>query len=510
MSRSSRAAKGAITSTLQYGLQTLSQVIIAPLVLRFAGQETLGAYAIVMQVVAYLSFTDLGFSFALGRYLAQAFGYDDHGRQFYKVMTTGRTFLVGTGIARGVLVFLFSLWADKAFSLSAEVSSQVRIGLQILAVWDIIRTPWLIFWNGLNATQRLAAANLSGIAGNVTRLFLTIWLVMNGAGIVGLILGNVFSDAVALILQVLHYRRLYPQLLPGWGIPDRALVKEMLGFGAQGVLIGISWRLIASTDNVVVGYLYGAAAASVYYSTQMPSTIGYLIVNQIPDNATPALNELYARGDWPALRRIFIQLHRYTLLVSSLLFMGIVVLNRRLIEAWVGPGQYAGDVMTVALAIFTLFITISKVNDVYIYVSGKIKTLTKLIMIEGVVNLTLSLILGRIFGLQGVMVATVIASLITATYRQWRARRDQALSIREYGRRVLAPALPPIGAGLVSSWLAIQLLPKSGWVSLLAVAGIMVGTYLVTALVVSVTREERSWLIGRLRRLARIGTAPAV
>ncbi len=62
MSGTSRAIKGAVTSFLQYGLQIVLQIALAPLVLRAAGQETLGAYVSLMQAIGYLALVDFGFT----------------------------------------------------------------------------------------------------------------------------------------------------------------------------------------------------------------------------------------------------------------------------------------------------------------------------------------------------------------------------------------------------------------------------------------------------------------
>ena len=82
MSRSTRAAKGFLTSILQYASQIAVQALLAPVVLRIAGRETLGAYAAIMQAVAYLALVDLGSSWSLERFLAQALGLNDKGKRF--------------------------------------------------------------------------------------------------------------------------------------------------------------------------------------------------------------------------------------------------------------------------------------------------------------------------------------------------------------------------------------------------------------------------------------------
>lgn len=497
--RTERVLKGTLMSFLQYGTQMLLQAFLAPLVLRLAGQETLGAYALLMQVVGYLAMLDLGFSVTLNRYLAQANGYDDGGRRLSDVLSTARTFLFGANVLISALTLLFALKVDAFFSLSPQVATQAQWGLVLLAAWGIVKIPWTVFGIGLNATQDLAAYNFIGIVGNASRLLLSLGLVFSGGGLVGLMLANVLAEMLSTIMYTVRFRRLNPSLTPFWGIPDRQLFREMIGFGAQAFLINIAWRLVYYTDNIVVGYLYGAAAVSIYYTTQMPTSIGFNIVNRLSDNASPAVNELYAREEAETLRNSYLRLHRFTLLLVLPLAAGLCLLNRSLITLWVGERQYAGDLMTYALAAFALLITVSHASLTFVFASGKIRTLGLVSVLEGVTNLGLSLWLGRRIGLAGVMVATVIANVPTTSYLLAVSLRALGLGAGRYVSECVVPSLLPIAAGCSAALLARMLLPGNGWFAFLVQGSTLVLFHAVTAFRFNLTSSEREWVGTRLR-----------
>ena len=273
MSRTSRALTGTLTSFLQYGLQVVFQVALAPIVLRVAGQETLGAYAILMQALGYLSLMDLGFSRAVNRFLPQAHGNDDGGVRFREILCAFRSFALLSNLIYAALCLVLSGWIGPLLHFSPALENQSRLGLYGIAVWAIIRTPLVVYGPALIATQNLAAANLIGTLGNLVRLAGSLVLVALGFGLLGLIFANIFSEVLIMSLQGWTFLRRYPGMQLSWKMPDRTLFREMFVFGAQAMLISISWLLTSQTDNLVVGYLYGAAAASVYYTTQMPATL---------------------------------------------------------------------------------------------------------------------------------------------------------------------------------------------------------------------------------------------
>jgi O-antigen/teichoic acid export membrane protein len=487
--RTERAVKGTLVSFLQYGTQMLLQALLAPFVLRLAGQETLGAYALLMQVMGYLAMLDLGFSVTLNRYLAQANGHEEGGSRFRDILSTARTFLLGSNIAIAILTILVGLRVDGMFSMSQSAATQARLGLAFLALWIVARTPWTVYGIGLNSTQNLAAVNFIGIIGNTARLLVSLGLLAAGTGLVGLILGNVLAEILSTALSTWRFRRLYPSQRPAWGIPDRKLFQEMMKFSVQALLINIAWRLVYYTDNLVVGYLYGAAAVSIYYTTQMPTTVGFNIINRVP-----AVNELFARGEENRLKETFLRLHRYNYLLVLPLVAGLLLFNKQLVTLWVGPGQYAGDVMTLALAVFAFLITVSHVNVTFAFAFGNIRRFSLVAILEGIANLGLSLWLGRLIGPPGVMVATVIANIPSTMYLLVISMQWLKVGLPEYLSGCVWPSIIPIATGVIAAILAGKLITGGGWFSFIVQGSILMLVYSAIAYRSNLSKKEREWI----------------
>ena len=407
-SRTSRAISGTLTSFLQFCVQIGLQAFLAPLVLKHAGQETLGAYAVLIQVIGYLALVDLGFGVALSRYMAQAFGFDDQKERFGEIFTAGRTFYLVSNTLVAIFAFVISTYVGKIFSLSGPVESQARMGLRILGVWSVFRTPLAVYGGALIATQNLAIANIISLVGNALRLVLSLGLVILGFDLIGLMLAGVISEIVTFSLQRQQYRRLYPDEMFGWGVPNRQLFSEMLGFGIGYLFVIIGGRLTFYTDNLVIGYLYGGISVSCYYTTQIPTFILVALIWKITDNAAPAFNELYAKEKTKQIEIAYFKLIKYGLILSLGLGLGLIILNRTLVTVWVGEELYAGDMMTMALSTFAISTVINHVNALALVAHGAVRFLSIASIVGGVCNLGLSFILAKVLGLQGVMVASAI------------------------------------------------------------------------------------------------------
>jgi len=209
----------------------------------------------------------------------------------------------------------------------------------------------------------------------------------------------------------MRFKRVNPGLMPGWGIPDKSLLREMTGFGAHAMFLNVGNMLVFTSGNAIAGMTNGAAIASTFYTSQMPTMTAYMMILRLSDSATPAINELYGRREMARVKASFQRLTRFLLLLAMPLATGVILFNRDLVISWVGPEQYAGRLLTVTLAVFCVLIALQRVAMVYSFVFGWMRLLTTTGFVQGVANLGLAWFLGKRIGLGGITLALVLVIL---------------------------------------------------------------------------------------------------
>ncbi|MBT9330460.1 lipopolysaccharide biosynthesis protein [Paracidobacterium acidisoli] len=451
MSRSGRAAKGFLTSLVQYASQILVQALLAPVVLKLAGREALGAYAAIMQTLSFLALVDIAHSWSLERFLAQAIGMDDGGVRFRHVFTTARTLLLITNTVFAGLVVIFSMFIAQLFHLSPGIAHQARYALYVIAAWAILRTPLAAYLNASVATQDLAATNLIGTLLGASRTLASLLFVLAGGGLFGLMLAGTVVEACGSVLYRVRFRRKNPQLTPGWGVPDKRLLREMVGFGGHAMFLNVGNMLMFSSGNTVAGITSGAANASTFYTSQMPTMTAYNMILRLSDSATPAINELYGKKEMDRMKQALLRLSRFLLLMSLPLAVGVFLFNHDLVVSWVGEGQYAGELLTVCLAIFCVTISMQRVAIVYSFVFGWMRLLTGTAFFQGVANFALAFYLGKKIGLGGITLALVIVQL-PQNVLLWRkiSKTFHLNVVRFFGGCLLRQSLPLAAASALS------------------------------------------------------------
>jgi len=411
MSRTGKAAKGFVASIFQFTAQILVQLLLAPLVLKFAGRETLGAYAAVMQALSFLYITDFIGSWTLERFLGQASGIDDGGVRFRCIFTTARTVFIFCNCAYSILVFIFSLFTARMFHLSPGIAHEAQHALWVIAVWALVRTPLAAYGNALLAMQDIAVFNLIGTCLSIGRTVASLIFVLLGGGLFGLMLAGTAVEACGVFLFRMRYKKLFPNLMPSWGLPDKSLLKEITSFGAHAMFLNLGNGLVNNSGNALAGMTKGAAVASSFYTTQMPTMTIYNMMMRLSDSATPAINELWGRRDVEKLREALKRITRLLLALTLPLATGVLLFNHDVVVTWVGGQQYAGLLLTASLAAFCIVVSLQRAIIVYSFTFGWMRLLTITSMIQGIANVVLGLVLARFLGLGGITLSLVIVIL---------------------------------------------------------------------------------------------------
>ena len=197
-----------------------------------------------------------------------------------------------------------------------------------------------------------------------------------------MIAGNILGEAATLLLQ----RRAYLRSEMG-GVkdfpPDSGLFKEMLSFSGHVLLLNLLYYLTFYSDSIFVSHIYGPAVAAAYFATVVPAQQAWTLILRLMHNSVPGLNEVLARGDAEGARSAYYRICRYSLLLASALSLGILGFNRALIANWAGPPRYAGDSITLLLAILVPWSVLENVQIQFLLAIGKAAVLSRLCFLEG-------------------------------------------------------------------------------------------------------------------------------
>jgi O-antigen/teichoic acid export membrane protein len=450
-SSSKKAINGIITSAINFFVLIMLQMLVTPLILKISGQDILGAYSIVMQIIGYGIILDFGLAVALNRFLSQSFNKNDNYIQFTKVFNVARYFSLMTSMLIAIFILIILTNLDSVISSNEEIIGSIEKALVIFAVWSILKAFFIVHSHALFASQNMVFVNLVDLIVAVSRLLLSILLVTLEYGLIGLVAANVISEFIGLFIKRLKFNKLYPKINLSWRNLDVKLSRKIFSFGLTYWGVNVAIVMTIGSDSIVIGHLYGVALASVFYTTKIPSYLITQIIYKISDNTAPVFNEVISENNHNRARFYYYRVLLFSLLLAIPAAIAIIKFNKDVVTLWVGVEQYAGDLMTFALAMFVVTQVVNHVNAMVVVAIGDMKYWIHLSLFTAFMTILSSYFLGRAYGIEWIMISISIMDIPTLVFLIFRSA--ERLKIK--GEEVLVRIIKPV---------ALVSLPLVGWV----------------------------------------------
>ncbi len=463
MSRTRRSATTLVVSTLGSFVSIVVGFVTTPALLAALGSEKLGLFRLHTDWNGYVALLEGGVSGALSPLIVASIAGGDRGEASRVVAKGFRTYL-GVAIITLVAGILLLLAFPRLTVVPPTLVHSLRLGMGI-SLLSCAVIPLLAYRAVAEAMQQ----------GYVVSLLLMVQGLVIAVGSVvaaraGLGLPGQFGVAAAagLILPLGLFLRFSGQfpiraiLANGGGGSNTSAV--LRSRSRATIVTSILGRIALASDTVVAGFLLGPTAVVSYvFSSKLIQVTGGQVT--LLGGATWAgLAELFESGAREQFRLRLIELTRLTAILSATLVLPLGLLSRPFIGLWLhDTSVYAGPLFVTMCVVATVLQSVLSLWGWTFSGTGRIGTMVPYLAIQASLNLSISVVATRLFGVAGPLIGTVAVGL---TFNLWRLTR---LMSREFGLHptsLLAAAAFPLSAAVPSLallWLSQRFVPEYGW-----------------------------------------------
>lgn len=463
----------------------LISILVTPLILRFLNKEEYGFYTILFQIIGYLSILDFGLGGSITRSLAANRG-DDHNSQLAinKIISTSFFTYSVLGIVVILLGFCVAPLMPKYFHMGSALSA-IAIPITLtLSIFIGLQFPLKVFSGIFYAHQRQLLSNTvgSGIAFLNTTLP-AVFLYFNN-GLWSFVYTNILCSLISIIATLVLMRKYYPYLKVTWFFFDKSLLKQLFNFGFFLFLGSVSYQIVFFTDRFFIGSFVSLGAATMFaLSIKAPDILRELIF-KVTDNALPAMVEIGSKEGESKSKKVHQKLLLITVCLSAIAFWLVYILNHWFLVLWVGDQYFIGQSALILSLIIMVQHNILHVSGLSLYGIGVIKGISLMGFVEALLNLGLTIWLGQLYGIKGILIATIIASWLSVMwYIPYTTMKNLKIGIREYFYQpLILPLLSISAVGLLIYFLAsyfFGLVPIT-WLSFILVsmvASLLLGSF---------------------------------
>jgi O-antigen/teichoic acid export membrane protein len=412
MSLRVQAVKNVSATWLGLLIHALTGFFLSPFILHKLGDEGFSLWVLVFAFTGYFGLLDLGIRSSIVKYTAKFMATGDTDR-LSRYLSTSMAFYAAIGV---VILFATTagyVYLDVLFRIPAGLLPTARMLLLLSGTGIAITFPLTVFAGALEGLQKFSWLQLSQIAITLLRAVLMVVALLNGGGLLAVGTITVAMNLIGYLIFTCIALYALPVALSA-RLVEWSAFREMAGYGVFAFAILAAEKLRFQSDAMVIGAFVSTAAIASFSIAARLVEYSSHAVRSMSQIFTPMSSQFDAAGDLARLQRIFVAGNRASAFIILPLAVALVVVGRSIIEAWVGA-RYVDSYLILVLLIVPRTLYLAQSTSIRILLGmGRHRVLASVLLLEGAVNLLLSLFLVRRMGIVGVAWGTAIPLACTS------------------------------------------------------------------------------------------------
>jgi len=409
-SRTILAKKNIAASFLIKGGSILIGLLLVPMTINYINSTQYGIWLTLSSIISWFSFFDIGLGNGLKNKLAEtnALGQNEKG-QIY--ISTTYAILTIISLIIFLLFFCINPFLNWAGILNTKNYTGQSLNLVALTIFGFFCVSFVIQLINtiLTANHKPAKSSLIGLIGSFLSLIIIfIFTKSTEASLIKLVL---VLAGVPLLTQLIASIWLFKSSLailsPKFKLIDFKYAKDLLSVGGVFFIIQIGALVLFQTDNIVITQLFGPKEVTTFNIAYKLFSVIIMIFTIIMTPFWSSYTDAYAKNDLEWVRNIIDKMQKYWFILIGITIC-VLAMSPFVFKLWLGDSIKIPFYLSIA---FTVYVTAFTWQTIHVFLLngiGKIRLQFYLVIISAIVNLPLSIILGKWYGLVGIITANTI------------------------------------------------------------------------------------------------------
>jgi O-antigen/teichoic acid export membrane protein len=409
-----KAVKFHVSLTFVYRALAIGlSLSLVPLTIDYLGIEQFGVWMVILSVMIWVTFFDIGLGHGLRNKLAEALAANDIGlaRKYVSTACLAISFIAFTFFVILAFAVPFAPW-DKIFNTTAVSNPELAKVVFVIGTFVLLNFVLLLSNQVFFAYQKASFAALQPVLLNFFVLVAVLVLTHHAPGnLFYLALFYGLSMTLSSFLLLSYFVKKHSEVMPSVKYIDLSKIKELTSLGVKFFIIQIASLVIFTTDNMIITQVLGPEYVTPYavvFNLFSIITIGHTIL------VTPlwsAYTDAYSKGDIRWIRSVLKKLNLLMIPVVIVVLL-LVLFARDIISIWVGPEIEVSNLLVKFMGVFVVVSVWSNIYAYFVNGIGKVKPQLFSSIVAALINIPLSVYFAEFLGMgpSGVILGT-IASL---------------------------------------------------------------------------------------------------
>jgi O-antigen/teichoic acid export membrane protein len=391
-------------------------IILTPFIIASIGQVEFGIYALVLGLIGTFGLFDLSLSTSFIKFISEHYNRREFD-ELNKTINTGLFFYTAFSVIICIAAFAFSYQIVRFINIPENLINTSVYALRIGLLIFFLATSSTIFVSVLISLQKMYINSILGLIVNFLNFCTTILLLKLGYGLNGVLYSQLGTVTLSVLINIILAKRALPEMKISIGSLNFPSFKKMSNIGIQMQVSKIAGFLTDKYDEFLLSYFSVLNNVTFFNLAGRITRFGKFFPLQLFQQVAPAAAELNAKDKKDKLNQLFADSTKYLTLASLPIFFYIFTFADLIILTWMGDGYTISVYLLRILAIGqVLNLMISAPGNSIIPNLG----IPKYQMYEGLIGLGLNIILSYLFikyyGILGAAIGNTIATIISSIY----------------------------------------------------------------------------------------------
>lgn len=411
MERRKNTIRNMIWGTLNKLLITLVPFITRTVIINILGTEYLGLNSLFSSVLQILNLTELGISSAIVFFMYKPIAQNDE-KRICSLLNLYKKIYRIIGIIILILGLLILPFLDNL--ISGDIPNDINIYyLYIIYLVNTVITYWLFAYKKslIEAFQRNdVVSNINSILYILQSLFQIVMIFKFKNYYLYVMIMPIITIANNIVCAI-YAKRKYPQYIAK-GDVDKATKKELKKKVSGLVVYKICTTTRNSLDSIFISAFLGLNMVAIYNNY-------YLIMNAITTFMSVIISSMMSGvGNSIAIEtpeKNYKDMNKFNfmyMIISGWCTICLVCLYQPFMKLWVGVENTLDFFCVILFGIYFYALQLGAIRAVYSDAAGLWWESRYRAILEALTNIVLNYILGKLFGLPGIIIATLISLLV--------------------------------------------------------------------------------------------------
>lgn len=489
-----------LSNYLRFLINMVVVFLMTPFIIGHIGQELFGLWSIIFAVVAIFGLLDMGFATAAVKYVGEYWASGETDKLEDSLGTLLLVYLL-----LGIICFL-GAWnvapvVASSYQFSPEQQAQFTLILRMIGGVVALSFPLSLYRSLLTGSGYMSVVNMSDLFFALLNALLAYQLLEAGYGINGLAISTAATMLGSFIAFIPLSRLRCPRVRITPFRFTRSGLGTLLSFSVYAFIANIAMMVIMRIDPLVIGSFLTLSDAAVFAIAAKIAEYSYFLNKQFSNALMPLISQQNGAKDQAGILRLLKDGSRFLLALAVPFCLLLFYFAPDLILLWVGDQFAMAGALLRILLVGVLAAAVLLLPSNVLAICGRHKYIAAVMIASAITNLTLSIFLVQKYGLTGVALGTLIATLlIECLFIFPAACRAMGMPLLSYTREVLFPILLPVVPMLIVVDQCYRLLDTLSLLAVVVSGALGALIYFGIFYRFGTRREERVLLSSRLTR----------